>query len=203
MAELTEALSPEQAAEITAYVDVQAPPPPGRPTAHLVFGTNQPAPALLAADRYHQGLAPLIILTGGVNRHTGVVEARAFCRLLRERGVPEPAIRCEDQSRNTWQNVELALPYLREAAAAGLPLTAVCKWYHRRVVHVLRTLLPDTDGVYAVTWEPVYGGVPVTRDNWPGHPDGRRRVLREWQEVTRRVADGTLAPATRHQGAWR
>jgi hypothetical protein len=36
--------------------------------------------------------------------------------------------------------VELSLPFLREALALGLPLTAVSKWYHRRAIHALRTL---------------------------------------------------------------
>jgi hypothetical protein len=81
----------------------------------LLFGTNQPMPVDIAANRYHEGLAPLIIVTGGVNRHNGIIEGRAFQQLLHDRGVPEEAIRVEDRSANTWQNVELATPYLREA----------------------------------------------------------------------------------------
>jgi hypothetical protein len=46
-------------------------------------------------------------------------------------------------------------------------------------------------------YEPVYSGVPITRDNWPEHPDGRRRVVREWQECSRRITDGTFAPLDR------
>lgn len=194
-------ISAEQVAAITAYVDVEAPPP--GPSAHLIFGTNQPIPAEITADRYHKGLAPLIIATGGVNRHNGIVEGREFHRLLVERGVPDGIIRYEDRSANTWQNVEFALPYLREAHAAGLPVTAVCKWYHRRAIHVLRTLLPEVDGFYAITWEPVYAGAPVTRTNWLHNPDGKRRVLREYEEVPRRVADGSFKDARLIDGAWR
>jgi len=195
-------ISTEQVAAITAYVDIEA-PPPAEPTAHVIFGTNQAAPAEIVADRYHQGLAPLIIATGGVNRHNGIVEGREFHRLLIERGVPEKAIRYEDQSANTWQNVELALPYLREALSSGLSITAVSKWYHRRAIHILRTLLPDVYGFYAVTWEPVYAGTPVTRTNWPLTPDGKRRVIRESQEVPRRIVDGTLKEANLISGVWR
>src|SRR5437762_11133626 len=106
-------LGAEQIGAITAFVDIDA--PPAGPTAHIIFGTNQAIPANIVADRYHQGLAPLIIATGGVNRHNGIVEGREFHRLLLERGVISTAVRYEDQSVNTWQNVELALPYLREA----------------------------------------------------------------------------------------
>jgi hypothetical protein len=194
-------LAPGQVTAVTAYVDVEA--PPASPTAHIIFGTNQAIPADIVADRYHEGLAPLVIATGGVNRHNGVVEGREFHRLLTEGGVRGSAVRCEDQSANTWQNVEFALPHLREAVESGLPVTAVCKWYHRRAIHCLRTLLPDVEAFYAVTWEPVYSGAPVTRANWPLNREGRRRVIREWQEIPRRIDDGTFEDASLVGGAWR
>jgi uncharacterized SAM-binding protein YcdF (DUF218 family) len=195
-------LTPDQIAAITAYVDIEA-PPPDEPTAYVIFGTNQAQPATIAAARYRDGLAPLIIATGGINRHNGVVEGQMFRQLLTASGVPHGSIRVEDQSANTWQNVELSLPFLREALASGLRLTAVTKWYHRRAVHALRTLLPEVDFIYAISWEPVYAGAPVTRDNWPKSPDGRRRVIREWQEVRRRVSDGSYREAVKAGAAWR
>ncbi|MEQ4725722.1 YdcF family protein [Nonomuraea sp. B19D2] len=200
---MTDDISSEQIATITAFVDIQAPPPEGLPTAHILFGTNQSQPAEIAAARYHQGLAPLIIATGGVNRHNGIVEAREFHRLLVERGVPNEAIRCEDRSTNTWQNVELSLPFLHEALNLGLTITAVCKWYHRRAVHVLKTLVPDIGAFHVITWDPVYAGQPVTRDTWPLISEGRRRVIREWEEVPRRVTGGSFKDASLVNEAWR
>lgn len=195
-------LSPAQIAAITAYVDIEA-PPPDEPTAHIIFGTNQAQPATIVADRYQRGLAPLVITTGGINRHNGIVEGQEFRRLLTRNGVPDSVIRVEDQSANTWQNVELSLPFLREALGRGLSLTAVSKWYHRRAVHALRTLLPEARFFHAISWEPVYDGAPVTRDSWPKQPGGRRRVIREWQEIPRRVSDGSFRDAAKVDGAWR
>jgi uncharacterized SAM-binding protein YcdF (DUF218 family) len=195
-------LTPDQIAAITAYVDIEA-PPPDEPTAHVIFGTNQAQPAAIVAGRYRQGLAPLIIATGGINRHNGVVEGQMFRQLLTASGVPDGSICVEDQSADTWQNVELSLPFLRQALASGLRLTAVSKWYHRRAVHALRTLLPEADIFYAISWEPVYAGALVTRENWPKSPDSRRRVIREWQEVPRRVRVGSYHKAVKAGGAWR
>jgi len=59
-------------------------------------------------------------------------------RQLTQAGVPDSVIRIEDQSKDTWQNVELSLPYLREALAMGLRLAVVSKWYHLRTVYCLR-----------------------------------------------------------------
>jgi hypothetical protein len=191
-----------QVAEITAFVDIEAPPPAVQPAAHLIFGTNQAEPAVIAADRYHRGLAPLIIATGGVNRHNRINEAREFHRILTGSGVPDSAIRIEDRSANTWQNVEFALPFLREALDAGLAITAIAKWYHRRTVHMLKTQVSGIGRFHVITWEPVYDGKLVTRASWPVIPDGSRRVVREWEEVSRRVADGSLVPASITSGAW-
>ena len=75
-------LTPERAAEITAAVDIEAAPPDGEPVALVLFGTNQAAPALIAAERYNSGAARLMIATGGINRHNGIIEGREFARQL-------------------------------------------------------------------------------------------------------------------------
>jgi uncharacterized SAM-binding protein YcdF (DUF218 family) len=198
-----DAISAERIAAITGFVDIEAPPPDGTPTAHIVFGTNQEVPAEIAAGQYHRGVAPLIIATGGINRHNGICEAREFRRILANSGVPDAIIRVEDQSASTWQNVEFSIPFLREALEAGYSITAICKWYHRRAIHILKTFMPDIGPIHAVTWEPIYGGKLVTRTDWPAIPDGKRRVMREWEEVSRRVSDGSFKRADLIDGAWR
>ena len=195
-------LTPERVTALTAAVDIEAPPPDGEPVALILFGTNQASPAQIAAARYHAGTAPLVIATGGVNRHNGIIEGREFARQLTGAGVPSDAIRIEDQSKDTWQNVELSLPYLREALALGLRLAVVSKWYHLRTIYCLATQLPEAAPFHAISWEPVYAGTLVTRASWPKIPDGRRRVLRESREVPRRVVEGTYRAARKADGAW-
>jgi hypothetical protein len=114
-----------------------------------------------------------------------------------------PLRRLDRLSEDTWQNIEFALPFLREVIALGLPLTAVSKWYHRRAVNVLRTLVPELESFNALSWEPSYFGAPITRQNWPETPERRQKILREWHEVARRVADGSFRQATVVDGAWR
>lgn len=196
-------LTAERIAAITAAVDIDVQPPDAEPVALVLFGTNQAAPAEIAAKRYQNGTAPLVITTGGINRHNSIIEGREFARQLVEAGVPDSAIRIEDQSSNTWQNVKLSLPYLHEALSTGLRLAVVSKWYHLRAVYCLHTLLPEAVPFYAISWEPVYADALVTRESWPKIPDGRRRVIRESHEVPRRVADGSYRAAMKADGAWR
>jgi hypothetical protein len=84
----------------------------------------------------------------------------------------------------------------------GLRLAVVSKWYHLRAVDCLRTLLPEAVPFYAISWEPAYAGALVTRTSWPKIPHGRRRVIRESEEVPRRVADGSYRAARKANGAW-
>ncbi len=199
---MDETISAEEAARITAYLDVEA--PPTMPTAHVVFGTNQITPAEVVARRHHQGLAPFIVLTGGVNRNTGVLEAIEHRHILLELGVPEAVIHSEVHSTTTQGNVERALPVLHEALRSGLVLTAICKWYHRRAIQQLRTLLPEAPFFHAVTWEPVYDNVTVARsDWWLKSPVAAQRVLKEWRVIPERLAAGSLKEVDLADGAWR
>ena len=88
--------------------------------------------------------------------------------------------------------MEFSLAHLREALGSGLTITVVCKWYHRRALHALKILCRGVGAFHAVSGEPVYAGKAVTRRDRPARLDGARRVIREWEECTRRV-----------DGAWR
>jgi uncharacterized SAM-binding protein YcdF (DUF218 family) len=73
-----------------------------------VLANGQPGPALArrtqhAVALYQQGLAPLVVCTGGLggNRPT---EAEAACGLAAALGVPRGALLLEDQARSTEEN---------------------------------------------------------------------------------------------------
>ena len=199
---MDETISAADATRITAYLDVET--LPVMPTVHVIFGTNQAIPAEMVAHRYHQGLAPFIILTGGANRYTGVLEAIEHRRILLEHGVPEAVIRYEDSSTTTRGNVERAQSFLHEALRSGLVLAAVCKWYHRRAIQLLRALMPEAPFFHAVTWEPIYDDVTVTRsDWWLKSPISAQRVLKEWRVIPERLAAGSLKEVELVDGVWR
>lgn len=89
----------------------QAPAPPGW---IVVLGAAQynghPSPILkgrleTAFRLYRQGRAPGIIVTGGKKPGDRFSEGEVGCRYLKRRGVPSGALRCETESRSTWQNL--------------------------------------------------------------------------------------------------
>ena len=76
-----------------------------------------PSPALRrrvlhGTSLWHAGVAPVVVVCGGLGRHPPT-EAAAMARLLQDDGVPPEAIRQEDRSTTTLENLRFALPILR------------------------------------------------------------------------------------------
>lgn len=106
----------------------------------LVLGTDEEgclARARIAAEYYGLGRTRKMILCGGVKRN-GVRE----CDILREEllrlGVPESALLCEGESRDTMENFLFAM---RVASLEGLLLPARNVAIVTEPYHALRSLL--------------------------------------------------------------
>lgn len=86
------------------------------------FGNFNTNIARRAAELYHQGLAPVVLFTGGLGRNTeGLLpepEAVRFARVAMECGVPEKAILLEPESTNTAENILFTRRLLEER---GIP----------------------------------------------------------------------------------
>ena len=75
-----------------------------------VLPDGTPSRALLArveraAELFHEGRAPLLVLTGGKGDQ-GPSEAQVMLRIARDLGVPESACLLEEASRSTWENAK-------------------------------------------------------------------------------------------------
>lgn len=82
------------------------------------FGNFNTNIARRAAQLYRQGLAPVVLFTGGLGRNTeGLLpepEAVRFARVAMECGVPEEAILLEPDSTNTAENILFTRRLLEE-----------------------------------------------------------------------------------------
>ena len=58
-----------------------------------------------ALTLYQEGYAPLIVLTGGKQPGDTYTEAETGAQYLLDRGVPQSAIRWENEGRDTWQSM--------------------------------------------------------------------------------------------------
>jgi uncharacterized SAM-binding protein YcdF (DUF218 family) len=82
---------------------------------------NGPSPTLRrrvlhGAKLWHAHAAPIIVVCGGLG-HSPPTEAAAMAALLIKHGVPKGAIRQEDRSTTTLENIQMALPLLWRAGA--------------------------------------------------------------------------------------
>ena len=93
------------------------------------FGNFNTNIARRAAQLYRQGLAPVVLFTGGLGRNTEELlpepEAVHFARVAMECGVPEAAILLEPDSTNTAENILFTRRLLEER---GIP--------HQRILGV-------------------------------------------------------------------
>jgi uncharacterized SAM-binding protein YcdF (DUF218 family) len=75
----------------------------------LTLGSHDTRVAERAAELYHQGMAPLLVFSGGLGRLTlgewAASEAAIFSNIALEQGVPKEAILLEDKSTNTGENI--------------------------------------------------------------------------------------------------
>lgn len=138
----------------------------------LVFGGHDIGVAERAADLYHDGLAPLIIISGGPRAVPDgsdfPTEAEAIADVLLRRDVAKDAIALERLASNTSENFWLSAELLRDLGLDPHSFLAVTKPYgERRLIATARRRWPHK--AVAVTSEPtgfeayLAGAIPVER----------------------------------------
>lgn len=170
----------------------------------MVLGGSFPEAAELAADLWKQGLAPTIIIGGGVSIKTGKfpgprskqdkynkvykTEYEFFQDVLRLNGVPDSAIFGENRSSYTRENALFA----RETAdGLGMKIQTamlICKAFHaRRSLMFYQAAFPET------TFHVIpYDGHNVSKENWFLSDYGMERVFGELKRCGEQVHSGDI-----------
>ena len=151
----------------------------------FIFGTRMDAPAVIAAELFHCGFAPLVVATGGAGRpHDHLNEATHHLELLIRAGVPHAAVLVEDRSTNTVENVQFALPPIEARIGPPRSVIAVVKWHHRRALVTLARYAPTIERLYAAAYQPD----SVTQDRLEREAEYMRELTA--QGIDPLVADG-------------
>lgn len=158
----------------------------------LVFGASTMKPPVDTAVELHQkGLVPKILVSGGVNRHTGQNEAQSMAALLVDRGVPLEDVLTEDKSHNSLENVLFSRVVIESDLGwdAVKKILVVCANYHsRRALMTLKRHFPDGVALALVTYQ-----IPgFNRDNWHESEVGQKKVLDEWGKIPKYLAKGDI-----------
>ena len=161
----------------------------------IVLGAAQydgePSPVLArrldhAAELYLEGIAPLVVVTGGNRPGDRFTEAGASAAYLEAHGVPGQAIEREVQGGSSWESLAAAARFLRAAGQTRVVL--VSDPYHAmRIDGIAHDL-----GLDAVV-SPSDGGAPIgsllreTAAVALGRVIGYDRLVRVDEEVDERV----------------
>ncbi len=95
-----------------------------------------------AVGLMQQGYAPAIIVAGGLNIHSGFVEAKLMAPYAVSRGVDAAQIIQEDQSKNTWENAVNSLAIMqRNGWQSALVVTS--SYHTLRACTIFRKLRAD------------------------------------------------------------
>jgi uncharacterized SAM-binding protein YcdF (DUF218 family) len=102
----------------------------------LVLGSHDLRVADRGAELYLQGLAPILILSGGLGNLTRHIwtepEADQLARIALDKGVPAEAIFIENQSTNTGENILFTQRLLKEKGLDPKTFLLVQKPYMER-----------------------------------------------------------------------
>lgn len=105
----------------------------------VCMGSNDLSSARHAADLYHRGLAPIVIMSGGIAHQTDLLasgwqqsEARQFAGAARSLGVPEEAVLLEERASNTQENFTLVRELLEKSSRVIRSAIIVHKPYMER-----------------------------------------------------------------------
>jgi uncharacterized SAM-binding protein YcdF (DUF218 family) len=126
---------------------------PGPADAILTLGSFDPQAAIHAASLWKAGLAPVVIMSGGIAHRGGVLdtgwdrsEAQVFADAAIGEGVPRAAILLEDHAQNTGDNFVMGLAVAARANIRPKKLLVVAKPYMtRRGFATGRRLVPEIE----------------------------------------------------------
>lgn len=114
----------------------------------FVLGSHDLRVAEHAADLFHSGIAPRVVLSGGVgvrqvNAWSGT-ESEMFAEVMRQHGVPDEAMLLESRSTNTGENVRFTRELLDARCITVQSVIAVQKPYmERRTFATIRQQWPE------------------------------------------------------------
>ena len=115
----------------------------------LILGNHDLLVPERGAELYHQGLAPLVVISGGqgkITRGWSEIEAEVFQKICIDHGVPAEKILLEDKSTNTGDNIRFTKKMLTERGLLPASAILVTKPYmERRAFATVRKIWPEVE----------------------------------------------------------
>ncbi|WP_240416789.1 YdcF family protein [Paenibacillus periandrae] len=153
----------------------------GKSDVILIPGASHPQLMEGAAMLYHQGIAPLLLPSGGATQHVETTEWEFLRNVGVSLGVPPEAILKEDKATNTFENARLSLEVLHQQEIHPKKVVLVCKNYHARRALLTYQFVFPRETIFYVT--PVIDKTGTSKDNWYKDEEKIKYVMNELEKV--------------------
>ncbi|NOU98611.1 YdcF family protein [Paenibacillus planticolens] len=147
----------------------------------LVPGSRHPQLMERAAMLYQQGIAPLILPSGGVTQHFETTEWEFLRNVGVSLGISPQAILQEDKATNTFENARFSLKVLQDKGLNPKKVVLVCKNYHARRALLTYQIIFPRETIFYVS--PVIDKTGTSKDNWFLDENRIRYVMNELEKV--------------------
>lgn len=147
----------------------------------LIPGASQPQLMERAAMLYHQGIAPIILPSGGSTPYVETTEYEFLLNIGKLLGVPPEAILKEDKATNTFENARFSMEVLQQQGIHPKKIVLVCKNYHARRALLTYQFHFPRETVFYVS--PIIDNTGISKDNWFLDEDKITRVMDELEKV--------------------
>jgi uncharacterized SAM-binding protein YcdF (DUF218 family) len=121
----------------------------GRPSAVLRARLDH------AADLWHKGIAPVVVVTGGKAEGDRFTESQAGANYLHTKGVPDEAILREATGRSSWESLSSAARFLRQRGISDVVL--VSDPFHAARIHGIAAELGLSSATSPTRTSPIKG----------------------------------------------
>ncbi len=156
----------------------------------IIFGCSDLKVSNVAADIFCRGYCKYILISGGLNRRNGFIEAEYHRDNLVDLGVPEDNILIEDKAQNTLENVLFSkLIIKKHFKKFPQRIIVVCQCFHgRRVLMTLKKFFPKK---VEYILQPVETKGHRVK-NWWKNPQQRRHIIEEIKKIGEYILKGDI-----------
>lgn len=162
----------------------------------IVFGTRIWRQAIKKAlELYFSGKVKKLVLTGGVNDHSGEEEAENMYKVALEKSVPEKDLILEKRATNTLENVLFSKKLIEEKIGWENIKTAcgvMVNVHARRALMTMKKHFPKRVKLKACPYFYCKDGIKLGKNGWHNDPVLMALVMRQLQKVKDYLAKGDI-----------
>jgi uncharacterized SAM-binding protein YcdF (DUF218 family) len=158
----------------------------------FVLGNRWPGSMLVGIELYKKGLAPWMLISGGINRIAGFNEFERFKSIALEHSIPDEAILGEGTAQNTPQNFIKTKRIVEEKIGWKNVKDVILVGFAYHSWRAIRTAWAQWPEDINYSFVPVIDDRNIQADNWWKTEEGINIVLHEAEKIPKYMLQGDV-----------